>query len=435
MSANVKIKPEEPRKLGKYVTIKKVGSGSTGDVYLAHDPYYGRDVAVKVYFREGMLGDNPTVSRKMFFNEAHMVGMLQHQNILPIFDAGEENGEYYVVMDFIHGARTLAAYCKQGNLLPIEDVVQIIFKCAKALHYAHGRGVVHRDIKPSNLMLTSESDVRIIDFGIALVADSESSMIEGIAGSPSYMSPEQVRSEDLTNRSDLYSLGVVMYELLTGQRPYTATNLSKLLHKIVYSTPTPMHTLRDGIPEILEEITGRLLQKEPEKRYQSGNELAADLTRAFHALAKTENQVEKQERFNQLRCSKFFHDFSYPEIWEVMRSGQWLECRERQEIIKEGEIDDRFYVIVSGQVEVERAGKVVGKLGEGDCFGEAGYLQQAARRASIRAAPEGVTLMRVSSSLLEQASAACQLHFTKVFLRTMLERLARAEQAQSQKSH
>ncbi len=433
MSAEPELKPTATRKLGKYVTIKKVGSGSTGDVYLAHDPYYGRDVAVKVYFREGMLGDDPTVSRKMFFNEAHMVGMLQHQNILPIFDAGEENGEYYVVMDFIHGARTLAAYCKPGNQLPIEDVVQIIFKCAKALSYAHSRGVVHRDIKPSNIMLTSESDVRIIDFGIALVADSETSIIEGIAGSPSYMSPEQVRSEELTNSSDLYSLGVVMYELLTGHRPYTANNLSKLLHKIVYATPAPMHTLREGIPDILEEITGRLLQKDSDKRYQNGNELAADLTRAFHTLSKTENQVEKQERFNQLRCSKFFHDFSYPEIWEVMRSGQWVECVEGDEIIREGEIDDRFYVIVSGEVEVERGGKIVGKLGEGDCFGEAGYLQQAARRASIRAGSDGVTLMRVSSSLLEQASAACQLHFTKVFLRTMLERLARAERAQSDK--
>ena len=127
--------------------------------------------------------------------------------------------------EHVHGARTLAAYCRPDNLLRIDDVVEIMFKCAKALHYAHSRGVIHRDIKPSNIMLTQDSDVRIIDFGIALVADSEISRIEGIAGSPSYMSPEQVQSLELTNRSDLYSLGAVMYELLTGSRPFRAGNL------------------------------------------------------------------------------------------------------------------------------------------------------------------------------------------------------------------
>ena len=114
------------------------------------------------------------MSRKMFFNEAHMVGMLQHPNIMPIYDAGEEDGKYYVVTEHIQGARTLAAYCRPDNLLRVDDVVEIIYKCAKALHYAHGRGVIHRDIKPSNVMLTIDNDVRIIDFGIAIVSDSDS---------------------------------------------------------------------------------------------------------------------------------------------------------------------------------------------------------------------------------------------------------------------
>ena len=206
-----------PEKIGKYVIINKIGKGSTGMVYLSHDPYYRRDVAIKVYnIEEDQDVDRAKVSRKMFFNEAHMVGMLQHPNIMPIYDAGEEDGSYYVVTEHIQGARTLAAYCRPDNLLRIDDVVEIIYKVAKALHYSHGRGVIHRDIKPSNVMLTIDNDVRIIDFGIAIVSDSEVSRIEGIAGSPSYMSPEQVQSEELTAGSDLYSLGAVMYELLTG---------------------------------------------------------------------------------------------------------------------------------------------------------------------------------------------------------------------------
>ncbi|MEM7281727.1 MAG: serine/threonine-protein kinase [Pseudomonadota bacterium] len=414
------------KRLGKYDAIKKVGSGSTGDVYLAHDPYYGRDVAVKVYHGDGMRNDDAAVTRKMFFNEAHMVGMLQHPNILPIYDAGEEDGEYYVVMEHIHGARTLAAYCKPDNLLPLEDVVKLVFKCAKALHYAHSRGVVHRDIKPSNVMLTADNDVRIVDFGIALIANSDVSSIDGIAGSPSYMSPEQVRSEPITNRSDLYSLGVVMYEMITGHRPFKADNLSKLLHQIVYATPQPIHTLKDDIPEAIESVLVRAMQKEPNRRFEDGNEFAAQLTRAFHELSKKENHYDKQERFTRLRRSKFFHDFSYPEIWEVMRAGDWQVRSAGEEIIREGELDDRFYVIVEGEVSVLRAGKVVGKLGEGDCFGETGYATQVVRRASIQAHKD-VILMRVSATLLEQASASCQLHFNKVFLRTLLERLARAE--------
>ena len=232
-----------PDRIGKYVIINEVGRGSTGTVYLSHDSYYGRDVAIKVYNMDSDATDERAkIARKMFLSEAHMVGMLQHPHILPIYDAGEENGRCYIVTEHVHGARTLSSYCRPDNLLRIDDVVEIMFKCAKALHYAHTRGVIHRDIKPSNIMLTQDSDVRIIDFGIALVADSEISRIEGIAGSPSYMSPEQVQSLELTHHSDLYSLGAVMYELLTGVRPFRAGNLVKLLLQIVYATPPPILT-------------------------------------------------------------------------------------------------------------------------------------------------------------------------------------------------
>ncbi|EQD63542.1 serine/threonine-protein kinase, partial [mine drainage metagenome] len=180
--------------------------------------------------------------------------------------AGEENGRCYIVAEYVHHARTLATYCRPDNLLPLNDVIEIIFKCAKALHYAHTRGVIHRDIKPSNILLTQEGEVRIIDFGIALVSDADISRIEGIAGSPSYMSPEQVQSLDLTPSSDIYSLGAVMYELLTGTRPFRAGNLQKLLHQIVYATPPPIHRVRQDVSEELEGVVVTALQKDPVKR-------------------------------------------------------------------------------------------------------------------------------------------------------------------------
>ncbi|MEN7342946.1 MAG: protein kinase [Pseudomonadota bacterium] len=477
-----------PDKFGKYVIVNEVGRGSTGTVYLSHDPYYRRDVAIKVYD----IGSSETeaerarTTRKMFFNEAHMVGMLQHPNILPIYDAGEENDKYYVVTEHIHGARTLASYCKPDRLLPVDDVIEIIYKVAKALHYAHGRGVIHRDIKPSNIMLTVDNDVRLIDFGIALIKDADVSRIEGIAGSPSYMSPEQVQSEELTNRSDLYSLGAVMYEMLTvdndvrlidfgialikdadvsriegiagspsymspeqvqseeltnrsdlyslgavmyemltGFRPFRASNLSKLLHQIVFATPPPVHRYREDISDQLENIVAVLLQKAPEKRYANGLALAAELTHVYQDLRAKADQFDNQEQFDLLRQLSFFHDFSHSEIWEVLRAGELSEYETDDDIVREGEIDDRFYIIVSGDAGVIAAGRQVGSLGRGDCFGESSYLSEAKRNASIRATSP-MKVLRVSSTLMEQVSSSCQLRFNKVFLRSLIERLQRA---------
>jgi serine/threonine protein kinase len=412
-----------PERIGKYVIINEVGRGSTGVVYLSHDPYYGRDVAIKVYTMDAAGDDDRArVTRKMFLSEAHMVGMLQHPNILPIYDAGEEGGHCYIVTEHVHGARTLAAYCKPDNLLRVDDVVEIMFKCAKALHYAHSRGVIHRDIKPSNIMLTQSSDVRIIDFGIALVADSEISRIEGIAGSPSYMSPEQVQSLELTNRSDLYSLGAVAYELLTGTRPFRAGNLAKLLHQIVYATPPPIHVARPEIPEELESVVATAMLKDPDKRYRNGSDFAAALTRVHQKLRAHAPQIEQDEQFALLRRLKFFHEFSHAEIREVLRAGSWNDFAANEEIVREGEMDDRFYIVVSGTCNVESGRRRTGTLASGDCFGETSYVPGAKRAASVRAA-ESVTLLSVSATLLEQASANCQLRFNSVFLRSIIERL------------
>jgi len=420
-----------PDKIGKYVIINKVGKGSTGIVYLSHDPYYRRDVAIKVYnIEEDSDADRARVSRKMFFNEAHMVGMLQHPNIMPIYDAGEEDGKYYVVTEHVQGARTLAAYCRPDNLLRVDDVVEIIYKCAKALHYAHSRGVIHRDIKPSNVMLTIDNDVRIIDFGIAICADADISRIEGIAGSPSYMSPEQVQSEELTSSSDIYSLGAVLYELLTGFRPFRADNLSKLLHQIVYATPPPIHTYRDDLSEELEEVVAMTMQKEPAKRCASGNALAADLTRVYQDLRTKYDNLDNQEHFDLLRTLTFFHDFSHAEIWEVLRASDWHEYKDGEDIVREGEMDDRFYIIVSGQADVEANGAKLGALSDGACFGETSYVRGAKRTASITANGP-IQILRVSSTLMEQVSQACQLRFNKVFLRSLITRLQGVGSAQT----
>jgi serine/threonine protein kinase len=415
-----------PERIGKYYVVHEVGRGSSGTVYLSHDPFYGRDVAIKLYHATVNDDADSRNARRMFLGEAHMIGKLHHPNIVPIYDAGEEDGRRYVVTEHVHGARTLAAYCRVGSLLPEDQVVQIVYKCAKALHYAHSRGVVHRDIKPSNILLTQDGDVRIVDFGIALVADSDISRLEGVAGSPAYMSPEQVQGHALDARSDVYSLGAVMYEMLCGQRPFRAGALGKLLRQVVQSEPEPLSQARPGIPPELEAIVSLALQKDPDQRYRSGAELAADLTRVHQSLRTVQSGMDDEERFAVLRKLRFFHDFSHAEIREVMRAGCWIECQPGESVLKEEDPDDRFYVVVSGAVRVTRGGELLGRIETGGCFGEASYAEGVRQDATIEA--EGtLTLLKVAATLLEQASVACQLRFNKVFLRELIERLQRGQ--------
>ncbi|MGI9245673.1 MAG: serine/threonine protein kinase [Steroidobacteraceae bacterium] len=415
-----------PERIGKYYVVHEVGRGSTGSVYLSHDPFYGRDVAIKLYFATS--GDDAAGrnARRMFLGEAQMVGKLQHPNIVPIFDAGEEDGHRYVVTEHVHGARTLAQYCRPGSLLPVDQVVSIIYKCEKALHYAHSRGVVHRDVKPSNVLLTQEGDVRLVDFGIALVADSDISRLEGVAGSPAYMSPEQVQGLDLDARSDLYSLGAVMYEMLCGQRPFRASVLGTLLRQVVREPPEPLCSLRAEIPAEIEGVVHRALEKNPDDRYASAAEFAAELTRVHQKLRASQAELDDEERFAVLRKLSFFHDFSQTEIREVMRAGIWRDCGQGEAILRPGDIDDRFYVVVSGSVRISRGGNVVGVIPAGGCFGEAAYAE-GSRRDTFAEAQEPVTVLKVTATLLEQASISCQLRFHKVFLRELIGRLQRGQ--------
>src|SRR5690606_16358765 len=186
-----------------------------------------------------------------------------------------------------------------------------------------------------------------------------------------------VRCEEITPRSDIYSLGAVMYELLTGYRPFRANNLSKLLHQIVYATPPPMYTLREEISEEMEDIVSTALRKEPEQRFGNGLEFAAALTRVFQTLRTQSDRIDKQSQFEQLRKLRFFHEFSHAESWEVLRASEWRVSRDGDGIMREGALADRFYIDVPGEVSVRPGGRVVGVLGSGACFGETSYVRGA----------------------------------------------------------
>lgn len=415
-----------PPKLGKFEIIKELGRGSTAVVYLGYDPFMERNVAMKVALPKLARDDGSSeVFRKMFFNEAHVAGMLDHKFILPVYDAGAEGDFMYLVMEYVKGSKTLAHYTGRDNLLPVPKTLEVIYKCCTALDYAHSRGVIHRDIKPSNILLTEENDVRVADFGIAQVMRAEETQIMGVMGSPLYMSPEQVGEQPLTNQTDLYSLGVVMYQLLTGRPPFVANTLPSLINMIVNEEPPLMRVFMPDTPEPLEMVLKKALAKNTGARYQRGGDFAADLVAAFkqqkHIAVATDSS--RQEKFKRLRANRFFRSFMDSEIWEIIDACMWSELPAGKTVITEGELDESFYIIVKGKAVVKKAEVVLSTLGEGDCFGEMAYFTKTTRTASVETV-EDIMLVKASSALLERASLACQLRFMKVFVNTLIERLS-----------
>ena len=423
-----------PRQLGKYEVVAEVDRGSMGTVYLGHDPYIDRPVAIKVAHAES-LKDPETGERyrKMFFNEAHTAGKLTHPNIISIYDAGMDQDLYYIVMEYVKGGETLKSFTTPDNLLPIEKVVEIIFKCAKALDYAHRQGVVHRDIKPSNILVTEDHDVKISDFSIAHInkPDTTETQPVGVMGSPRYMSPEQLCEEFITGQSDLYSLGIVLYELLTGKHPFMAENFSRLVHKILHEEPIPLRDVRQDAPEPLVAIFNKAVQKDVKKRYAMGLEIATDLSKAFDSLEGPEEDISEQEKFNSIKRLDFFQGFPDAELWEILRASSWQDYHSGEDIIVEGELDDCFYIIIKGSVAVNKGSQTIRTLGIGDCFGEMGYLTKTKRTASIRAEGE-TSLLKINSTVISQVSLNCQVRFLKVFLRTLIHRLSATTERISQ---
>ena len=272
--------------LGRYQVEKELGKGAMGVVYLGKDPKIGRVVAIKTMaLSQEFEGEELTDARERFFREAETAGRLQHQNIVTIFDAGEEHDLAYIAMEFLKG-RDLADYCKDGNLLPVPRVLSIVWRVAEALAYAHRQNVVHRDIKPANIMYELGSDtVKVTDFGIARITDSSKTKTGLVLGTPSFMSPEQIAGKKVDGRSDLYSLGVMLFQMLTGVLPFRGDSMAELMYKIANEEAPDIRMMRPDLPVQLAQVLARVLAKKPEARYQDGQQLADDLKAAAAAMA------------------------------------------------------------------------------------------------------------------------------------------------------
>jgi hypothetical protein len=269
--------------LGRYRVLKELGRGAMGRVLLAHDPEIDRQVAIKTIQIFASLPEGERLqARQRFLREARSTGKLLHPGIVTLFDVGEEEGVPYLAMEYVVGT-TLDAFCSKDSLLPVETVVEIGAKLAEALAFAHATGIVHRDVKPANVMRVGGTEVKIMDFGLAKSAETQLTHDGSLLGTPNYMSPEQIRGEEIDGRSDLFSLAVLVYEMLTGEKPFPGDSISAVLYRIVNERPAAPSPQSERVPQPVAAFLDRALAKRAQDRFASGNEFAAALRRAHQA--------------------------------------------------------------------------------------------------------------------------------------------------------
>ncbi len=413
--------------VGKYDVQKMLGKGATGTVYLAKDTFSGKEVALKTIepevFRDPEFG---TVYRSQFLNEASLAGKLRHPHIVNIYDAVVEADSGYIAMEIVSGG-DLAQFVKPDKLLPVEDVLQIGFKCCGALEYAFAQGIVHRDIKPANIMIVQGTDVKIADFGAAFLRKSQAVQTAAM-GSPFYMSPEQIEGKELTLHSDMYSLGVVLYELLTGKRPFVADSLEALVKKILLENPAPPSSLRKGLPKDIDLAMLKLLGKKPDHRFATWNELAFELSR-LGALVLPPGAIPDSEKFVSLKRVPMLSGLSDAEIWELARAGKWSRVPRAQNIVREGETGESFFFAAKGEVKIVRQNRLINMVNTGEFFGEMAFIWggELPRHATADAMTD-LLLTEFDPAAVNQMSLGAQLQLVKALTRNVVDRLALANQ-------
>ncbi|WP_076591879.1 serine/threonine protein kinase [Herminiimonas arsenitoxidans] len=295
-------------RIGRFAIKHELGRGSIGVVYLAHDPIIDREVAIKT-FRSRLSLVEKKQHEQHFINEARAAGRLAHPNIVTVYEASSEGDSTYIAMEYLQG-RELNKLLDAGHRFTAEDVASISWKIADALDHAHKNGVVHRDIKPANIFLVADHQPKVVDFGIARAPNRVSDQAhkaeepytlfhDNILGTPNYMSPEQAMGQAVDARTDIYSLGAVMYEMLTFRKPFQAADTDKLLHQIAFKAAPDVHTIQSNVPLALSKIVAKAMSKKADKRYQNAEEMALDIKRYLTRTRREHERKPKAERSEQ----------------------------------------------------------------------------------------------------------------------------------------
>ena len=414
-----------PYRLGKYELDKQIGKGATGKVYHALDTFSGGDVAVKM-IDETVLHDPEFTAtcRRQFLNEAALAGRLSHPHVVTILEASVTENSGYIVMEYVPGGN-LVRHTYHDDLLAVGDVLQIIYKCCSALEYAFNLGIIHRDIKPANIMISSGNNVKIADFGTSVFYKEQITMAV-TAGTPSYMSLEHLKGGRVNHLSDMYSLGIVAYELLVGQTPFEGDTMDALFEAIANKDPVPPSARRSGIPPELDNIILKMIEKNPDDRYPTWAALAAELA-ILGRFVTSRQGIPDSEKFGTLRAIHALRDFPDPEIWELVLASKWSKLPGSTVVLREGEPGKSMYILASGGLRVTRAGHLLNVIKPGEFFGEMAYIQRGSDRQATLEAVADVVIAEFTFSALEKLSTSCELRFVKSLLSSMTDRLIAAD--------
>lgn len=305
--------------LGRFKITGTLGQGAMGTVYRAHDPLIERTVAIKTVACAGLSKDEVLAFEQRFYREAKSAGRLSHPNIVTIHDVGRNESLAFIAMEYLNG-QSLRELLDSGVVLPPERCTEIAADVADGLAFAHANGVVHRDIKPANIMVLDNGSVKISDFGVALIP-SGSTTVEGTAfGSPKYMSPEQVTGQKVDGRSDIFSLGAVLYEMLAGRPAFDGEELTAVLYQVLHAAPPLPSSFNPELPRVFDRLIAKSMAKDPDKRYQNATDLAADLRKCRRMLREAKKKVEGDD---QVRSKRQGRDASSPALVKVNPS-PWL---------------------------------------------------------------------------------------------------------------
>ena len=418
---------EDTQRIGKFALIERLGKGSSGTVYKALDTFTGQEVALKVLdaslFRSDVINE---MSRQQFMNEASLAGRLQHPHIASILEACIDEKSGYIAVEYVPGG-DLSRAVMPDELLKVEEVFEIAFKCCGALDYAHRQGIIHRDIKPANLMVAEGTAIKIVDFGAALLTNTQHTQIQDV-GTPSYMSPEQVRGASLSFSSDMFSLGVVLYGLFTGQRPFTGETVTQLLVNIVEQEPPQPSEWRPELDREVDRILMRMLRKEPEKRYASWADLAFDLADIgrFSVYVK---EISDREKFTALRGFKPLEKLNDAEIWELVHASYWVRVPAQTTIMKEGDKGAELLFLASGEVKIVKQGRLLNVLRTGSYFGEMAHVKAGSipRQATVETMTDAL-IAEFRPGAMKKLSVNCQLQLSQSLLNTVVDRLMFADE-------
>lgn len=427
-----------PAQIGKYPVIGRLGDGATSEVFLARDEFHQRDVAIK-RVRAGSVND-PSDGRffeRFFAAEAALVGRLNHPNVVQIYDAVADPVEPYLVMEYVPGS-TLRRYCRADQLLPLELIVEIGFKCAMALGYVYRQGLIHRDVKPANLLAVISNgnitDVKVSDFGSVLNMSAETTQVYRV-GSLAYMSPEQLDGNTLDCRADIYSLGAVLYHLIAGRPLFDASSQSAMMNQIYTAEPVFLSQLRSGVGPGVDSVILSAVAKRPEDRYASWDAFAQALSGLITTQQVPRGQLQgvlDSERFNLLRTLDFFSNFGDVELWEVVHRARWQRFAFGHALYRKGEEGGSFHIIAQGEVEVFRDGQRVAQLGAGTSVGEMAYLAPSddlRTHSTDVIVTESTTTISFTPDTLAQVSPNCRHLFDEAFIRVLVRRLHAAHEA------